>query len=179
LRTVDEKGFFCYSIDYNGFRYGIKEFEMVVTNGKKVLELSGLEAVYASAEHLLRYLNGFEAENGCSITDKTGTTFYTDRRYIEAAEKFFAGSDVTPKLYTQKEVLERLASYKSVGISFNWTSHREYLALEKAGAKLENIDEALACATSTKNEWEIGRIQAACEIAERRFWRLCRRLKRV
>ena len=113
---------------------------MVVTNGKKVLELSGLEAVYASAEHLLRYLNGFEAENGCSITDKTGTTFYTDRRYIEAAEKFFAGSDVTPKLYTQKEVLERLAGYQSVGISFNWTSHREYLALEKAGAKLDSLN---------------------------------------
>ena len=142
---------------------------MVVTNGKKVLELSLVEAVYASSEHLLRYLTGFEAENGCVVADKTGITFYTDRRYIEAAEKFFLGSDVTPVLYTQKEVLERLATYQTVGISFNQTSHSEYLALEKAGVKLENIDKALATATSVKNEWEIGRIQVACEIAENAF----------
>lgn len=142
---------------------------MVVTNGKKVLELSLVEAVYASSEHLLRYLTGFEAENGCVVADKTGITFYTDRRYIEAAEKFFLGSDVTPVLYTQKEVLERLATYQTVGISFNRTSHSEYLALEKAGVKLENIDKALATATSVKNEWEIGRIQVACEIAENAF----------
>jgi Xaa-Pro aminopeptidase len=142
---------------------------MVVTNGKKVLELSAVEAVYASAEHLLRYLTGFEAENGCCITDKTGTTFYTDRRYIEAAEKFFLGSDVTPKLYTQKEVLERLAGYQTVGISYDWTSYSEYLALAKTGAKFENIDVALAKSTSVKNEWEISRIQVACEIAENAF----------
>lgn len=150
---------------------------MVVTNGKRVLELSSVEAVYASCEHLLRYLTGFEAENGCAIVDKTGTTFYTDRRYIEAAEKFFLGSDVTPKLYTQKEVLERLAGYGSVGISFDWTSYSEYLALEKAGAKMQNIDKAINTATSVKNEWELSRIAKACEIAEDAFLALLPKIK--
>ncbi len=142
---------------------------MVVTNGKKVLELSLVEAIYASSEHLLRYLTGFEAENGCVVVDTTGATFYTDKRYIEATEKFFLGSDVTPKLYAQKEVLERLATYETVGISFNQTSHSEYLALANAGVKLENIDKAISTATSVKNEWEISRIQIACEIAENAF----------
>ena len=150
---------------------------MIVTNGKKVLELSKVDAVYVSCEHLLRYLTGFEAENGCAIVDKTGTTFYTDRRYIEAAEKFFKGSDVTPVLYSQKEVLARLAGYESVGVSFVWTPHIEFLALEKAGAKLVDINGAFDEATSVKNSYELSCIQKACEIAEDAFLALLPEIK--
>ena len=49
---------------------------MVYTNGKKVLQLTSCDAIYASCEFLLRYLTGFEAENGCVIVDKTG--FYVE-----------------------------------------------------------------------------------------------------
>ena len=59
---------------------------MVFVNGKKVLALSGCDAVYTSCEFLLRYLTGIDPENGCAIVDNTGTTLYTDMRYMEAAE---------------------------------------------------------------------------------------------
>ncbi len=150
---------------------------MVITNGKKILQLSDCEAVYASCEFLLRYITGFEAENGCVVVDKTGTTLYTDKRYIEAAEKFFQGSDVSPVLYTKSEVLQRLAKYQKVGISFNQTAHIEYLALEKAGVKTENIDKQLSQAMGVKNEWEIENIQKACTIAERAFLKLLPEIK--
>ena len=142
---------------------------MVYTNGNKVLKSCGLEAVYAAAEVLIRYITGFEAENGCVVVDKTGTTLYTDKRYIEAAEKLFRGTDVTPVLYTQTELLKRLAGYEKVGISFDWTAHSEYLALEKAGVKTENIDKQLADVMSVKNAWELEQIQKACDIAEEAF----------
>ena len=142
---------------------------MLQTNGKRVLEFCSLEAVYASSEYLLRYITGFVAENGCAIADKNGITLYTDNRYMEAAQKLATGSDVTPVLYSQKEVLERLAGYASVGISFNETPHVEYLALEKAGVKLVNIAEALEEAMSVKNAWELSCVQRACEIAEDAF----------
>lgn len=142
---------------------------MVYTNGNKVLKSCGLEAVYAAAEVLIRYITGFEAENGCVVVDKTGTTLYTDKRYIEAAEKLFRGTDVTPVLYTQAELLKRLAGYEKVGISFDWTAHSEYLALEKAGVKTENIDKQLADVMSVKNAWELEQIQKACDIAEEAF----------
>lgn len=142
---------------------------MVYTNGHKVLKSCGLEAVYAAAEVLIRYITGFEAENGCVVVDKTGTTLYTDKRYIEAAEKLFRGTDVTPVLYTQAELLKRLAGYEKVGISFDWTAHSEYLALEKAGVKTENIDKQLADVMSVKNAWELEQIQKACDIAEESF----------
>ena len=150
---------------------------MVYTNGKKVLSLSGCEAVYTSCEYLLRYLTGIDPENGCAIVDETGTTLYTDMRYMEAAEKLLKGSEVTPVLYKQDELLKRLATYKSVGISFNETAHIEYLALEKAGVKLENIDAQLSEAMSVKNDWEKGNIAKACEIAEDAFLALLPEIK--
>lgn len=150
---------------------------MVYANGKRVLELADCEAVYTSCEYLLRYLTGIDPENGCAIVDKTGTTLYTDMRYMEAAEKLLKGSDVTPVLYKQDELLKRLSTYQSVGISFNETAHIEYLALEKAGAKLKNIDSQLSLAMSVKNEWELSNIQKACEIAEDAFLALLPEIK--
>ncbi len=139
------------------------------TNGKRVLEFCAAEAVCASCEYIIRYITGFVAENGLVVVDKTGTTLYTDKRYIEAAEKQFVGTDVTPVLYAQAEVMQRLKGYESVGISFNETSHTEYLAMEKEGISLVNIDEGLSRAMSVKNQEELACIKKACEIAEEGF----------
>ncbi len=150
---------------------------MIVTNGKRVMEFCDCEAVCTSCEYLIRYITGFVAENGLVIVDKTGTTLYTDKRYIEAAEKQFQGTDVTPVLYTQAEVVERLKGYDSVGISFKETSHTEYLHLEKEGVKLVDIDEKLCLAMSVKNDWELSCIERACEIAEEAFNELLPQIK--
>lgn len=150
---------------------------MVQTNGKKVLDICGTEAVYTSCLYLLRYLTGIEPENGCAIVDKTGTTLYTDMRYMEAAKKVLAGTDVTPVLYKQDDLLKRLAAYENVGISFNETTHVEYLALEKAGANLVNVDDRLAKAMMIKNDWELENIQKACEIAEDAYNELIAEIK--
>ena len=79
------------------------------------------------------------------------------------------GTDVTPTLYKRDDVLKRLASYSSVGISFRETSHAEYLALEKAGIALQNADDALSKAMGVKNDWELQNIAKACDIAEEGF----------
>lgn len=150
---------------------------MLVTNGKKLLQSSKTDAIYVSCEFLLRYVTGLDPENGCAIVDETGTTLYTDMRYMEAAEKLFKGTDVTPVLYKQSEVLARLASYNSVGVSFDWTSHVEYLALEKAGVKMQNVDECFRNSMAVKNEWELAQIQKACDIAEESFLALLPEIK--
>ena len=142
---------------------------MIMTNGKKVWQACGCEAVYVACEYMMRYVSGFSAENGFVIVDKDGTTLFTDMRYIEAAEKLFAGTEVKPVLYKQGETVECLAKSNSVGISFNQTSHTEYLAMERAGVKLVDIDEKLTSLMSVKNEWELQQIAKACEIAEDAF----------
>ncbi len=150
---------------------------MVYTNGKKVLQACGLDAIYVSCEYLMQYLTGFAAEDGAVVVDKNGTTLYTDRRYIEAAEKLFKGTEVTPSLEPRSEVLKRLTGYESVGISFRETSHAAFLGLEKAGVRAVDIDEYLRTAMIVKNEWELSNIAKACEIAEDAFLALLPEIK--
>lgn len=150
---------------------------MILTNGKKVLKACNAEAFYTAGEVLLRYVTGLEAENGCVIVDKTGTTLYTDMRYMERAQKLLKGTEVTPVLYKQDEVLKRLAGYNSVGISYDWTSYSEYGVLENAGVKMQNADEGLRGVMAIKNEWELLQIQMACEIAENAFLKLLPAIK--
>ncbi len=150
---------------------------MSQSNGKKILDACGFEAIYVSWESLMRYVVGFAAENGCVVTDKDGTTLYTDKRYIEAAKKLLCGTDAQATLYQQKEVLDRLAAYQSVGVSFSAISHVEYLALEKAGVKLYDIDGALEKVASVKNQTELQNIAKACEIAEDAFNALLPQIK--
>ena len=142
---------------------------MIMTNGKKVFDACGCEAVYTTCLFQLRYLTGLDPENGSAIVDKNGTTLYTDMRYMEAAEKLLKGTDVTPALIKQAEIMERLAGYESVGVSFNHMSHAEYAALEKAGVKMVNIDKQFVEVMITKNEWELENIEKACAIAEKAF----------
>ncbi len=142
---------------------------MIRTNGKRVWETCGVDAVCTSCEHMLRYVTGFVAENGLVIVDKDGTTLYTDKRYIEAAEKLYKGTDVTPVLYAQADVMKRLKSYKTVGVSFTWISHIEFLAFEKEGISLVDIDEPFSNAMQVKNDYELSCIEKACEIAEDAF----------
>lgn len=142
---------------------------MTEKNGKKILNASGCEAVYTSCEYMMRYITGFAAENGFVIVDKDGTTLYTDKRYIEAAEKLFADTDVTPVLFTKAEALKRLATYKTVGISFNQTSHIKFITLQDAGVNAVNIDKAFETVMSVKTEEELANIAKACEIAEDAF----------
>lgn len=151
--------------------------QMVKTNGEKVFQVCGCEAVYAASEELLRYITGFVAENGFVIVDKEGTTLFTDRRYIEAAEKLLSGSGVKAVLYKQGEALERLAKYSSVGISFDRTSVSEYTTFEKAGVKMVNVDDKFTALMQVKNDWELECIQKACEIAEDAFLELLPEIK--
>ena len=149
----------------------------MVTNEKKVWQACGCEAVYIACEYMMRYVSGFAAEDGFIIIDKDGATLFTDMRYIEAAEKLFAGTGITPVLFKKGEALTRLAKYQSVGISFTQTSHAEYLAMEQAGIKLVDIDEKLTSLMTVKNEWELQQIAKACEIAEDAFTMLLPEIK--
>ena len=142
---------------------------MAISNGQKVLKLCGCEAVYSSCEFILRYLTGIGPENGCAIVDKTGTTLYTDMRYMEAAEKLLKGTDITPVLYKRADIFERLKGYQNVGVSFKQMPHIEFVTLEKEGAKMEDIDNHFSAAMAAKNAWELENIAKACEIAEDAF----------
>ena len=144
---------------------------MIQTNGKKVYNQIKLkaDALFVTCEYLMQYITGFGPENGAVLVDKNGVTLFTDSRYIEAAEKLFEGTEVTPVLWGKRRVSDILKDYKIVAISFDETTHSDFLALEKIGVKLVEADSTLFPLMETKNEWELSCIEKASEIAELAF----------
>ena len=152
---------------------------MIQTNGKKVFNQIKLkaEALFVTCEYLMQYITGFGPENGAVLVDKNGVTLFTDSRYIEAAEKLFAGTEVTPVLWGGRKIADILKEYKIVAVSFDETKHSDFLRLEKIGVKLVEADSTLFPLMETKNEWELACIQKACEIAEDAFNELLPEIK--
>lgn len=152
---------------------------MIQTNGKKVFNQIKLkaEALFVTCEYLMQYVTGFGPENGAVLVDKDGVTLFTDSRYIEAAEKLFAGTEVTPVLWGGRKVSDILKNYKIVAVSFDETSHSDFLRLEKIGVKLVEADSTLFPLMITKNDWELENIAKACEIAEDAFNELLPEIK--
>ena len=154
---------------------------MIMTNGKKVYNQIKLkaDALYVTCDYLMRYITGFAPENGAVLVDKNGVTLFTDSRYIEAAEKLFVGTEVTPVLWGKRTPADILKDYKIVAISFNETKHSSYLALEKIGVKLVEADTTLfpLMETKTIGNWKISK--RLVKLLKKAFWQHCQILKRV
>ena len=56
---------------------------MTYTNAKTIYDKVGAEAVLTEQPDLRQYLTGFGSTFGYVLSDKNGSVFYTDRRYIE------------------------------------------------------------------------------------------------
>ncbi len=144
---------------------------MIRTNGKKIFAKlqDSADALYVNCGYLMRYVTGFAPEDGAVVVDKKGVTLYTDARYIEAAEKWFVGTEVMPVLWSGKTKSDILKEYSKVAISFKETSYAEFLQLQKTGVQLQDADCLLSSLMEKKNEWELSCIQKACEMAEDAF----------
>lgn len=152
---------------------------MIETNAQKVFSAAKADAVYAACGYLKRYLTGFNIEDGYVITDATGTTMYTDARYIESAEKFFAGKAgySVEEIGKDNRAETLLKKYKKVAISFKETSLAEFEALRKTGVEFCDATEAFVKSMSVKNEAELASIGKACDIAEEGFLKLLPEIK--
>lgn len=147
---------------------------MTKTNAARVLSLTDAEAVYVTRDYLKRYLTGFSIEDGYVIADREGVTMYTDARYMEAAENFFAGRpgiSVREMDGTNKPSF-LLKRYRSVGIPFALTSYPDFKELEKLNVCLKDVMPAFIACMEIKTEEELASISRACDIAEDGFLRL-------
>lgn len=152
---------------------------MVETNGKKIFDAVGADAVFTTCEYLKRYITGFLTEGGFVLTDKDGTTLYTDARYTEAAEKLLKGTEVRVKEMDRfsNTPAELLKKYKTVGIAFEETFYPEYKKLSDMGLTLVDSSPAFRSCMAIKNEWELKNIARACDIAEEGFLKLLPEIK--
>lgn len=148
------------------------------TNGKTIFDAVGAEATYTDCSYLVRYLTGFEAEDGFVISDREGTTLYTDHRYIEAATRRLQGTEVNVRLRESGvRVTEMLKRYATVGIAFDQTSYTKYKAFAETGVTLVDSMPAFRAAMAVKNNDELLAIENACAIAEDALLKLLPQIK--
>lgn len=141
---------------------------MSFTNASKIYKLVGAEAVLTEAADLRKYLTGIPTSFGYVLSDKNGNIFYTDSRYLEAAQMALNGSEVAVKQF--KAPLEDLLKpYKEVAVPIGRTLYPDYEKLKSLGLEIKDSLPAFTSAMSVKEEYELEFIRKACKIADRAF----------
>ena len=149
---------------------------MAHTNASKIYNLVGAEAVLTEAEDLRKYLTGFSSSFGYVISDKFGSIFYTDPRYLEAAQNALKGSDITVEKYTST-IENILKKYKEVAVPLDRISYVSYKKLQDSGVNIADSSAAFTQAMAVKEEYEAAAIKKACEIADEAFIQLLSEIK--
>ena len=149
---------------------------MAYTNASKIYNLVVAEAVLTEAADLRKYLTGFSSSFGYVLSDKNGSTFYTDPRYLEAAENLLKGSEISVKKYTLS-IEKLLSGYKQVAVPLERIGYLEYKKLQDAGLEIVDSSSAFTNAMAVKEDYEIENIKKACEITDKAFIQLLGEIK--
>ncbi len=151
---------------------------MVINNCGKVFAAVQADALVTTQEDYRFYLTGFSSSFGVVITDIEGTVFYTDKRYLEAAEYALAGSGIAVKEYPKGvKLVQLLDKYETVGMPLDRLSASEYLILTSGGLNVVDSTPAFKTAMSIKSAEEIDNIRLACKATDAAFTELLPMLK--
>lgn len=145
-------------------------------NAQKIYNSIGAEAVLTSQNDLRQYLTGISTSFGYVLSDKNGTAFYTDSRYIEGATAALNGKNIKVKLF-EGSLENLLKPYKEVAIPLDRTFYPDYIKLSGLNLKIIDSMPAFAEAMSVKQDYEIENIRKACEIADKAFMALLSKIK--
>ena len=149
---------------------------MAHTNASKIYNLVGTEAVLTEAEDLRKYLTGFSSSFGYVLSDNKGSCFYTDPRYLEAAENALKGSEIEVKKFTDP-LEELLSGYKQIAVPFDRIGYVDYKKLQDIGLDIVDSSSAFKQAMSVKEDYEINSIKKACKITDVAFTELLGQIK--
>lgn len=143
---------------------------MVKNNANSILEMTGADALVTSAGDLRFYLTGFSSTFGIVVADVSQTVFYTDSRYIEAAEKQLSDSGITVCEYARGATLSKILSgYKTIAVPFDRLTANEYISFKKAGFELVDSMPYFEEKMAVKTGEEIANISLACAATDRAF----------
>ena len=146
------------------------------TNTKKIYDMVGAEAVVTEQSDLRQYLTGFSSSFGFVITDKSGSTFYTDKRYLEGATNSLKGTDIKVKEFGGS-IVELIKPYKEIAIPVDSTYYRDYERYKNLGVNIVDSSAAFTKAMSIKEDYEIDYIKKASEITDKAFLELLGNIK--
>lgn len=145
----------------------------MINRTKKVFKDIKAEALVTEQDDLRFYLTGFESSFGLVVCDKNGAKFYTDSRYLEAAQKSLFNSGIEVLEYPRGVALvEVLSGYKTIAMPLDSVSANKYNSLINSGFVIEDSTPAFKNAMAIKDEGEIQNIKLACEATDKAFCEL-------
>ncbi len=134
---------------------------------EKIFKAVDADAVITSQEDLRLYLTGFNSSFGYVVTDRDGTVFYTDSRYLEGASAKLESEGISVREF--KSLEEILKPYSKIAIPFDSTLYPEYEKYKSYVSVLTDSSAAFTAAMAIKDGREIENIKSACDVTDRAF----------
>lgn len=134
---------------------------------EKIFKAVDADAVITSQEDLRLYLTGFNSSFGYVVTDRNGTVFYTDSRYLEGASAKLESEGISVREF--KSLEEILKPYSKIAIPFDSTLYPEYEKYKSYVPVLTDSSAAFTAAMAIKDGREIENIKSACDVTDRAF----------
>ena len=143
-------------------------------------EVNGLLLTSRYSRH---YGAEYDIAEGVAIVSKAGCCYFTDSRYIEAAQKGIKGFEVLmvdrDHPYT-KLLNEAIADFgiTALGYEENYLTVAEFNAYDsKLNTKLMPMHAQISGFRAVKEEWELNNMRKAQAITDKAFAEMCTRIK--
>lgn len=151
---------------------------MVKNVSEEIFKSTGADALVTTQEDLRFYLTGFQSSFGVVITDGEGTVFYTDNRYLEAAQKKLLNSGIKVLEYPRAtQLTQLLAGKKNIAMPLDRVTANEYNRFLSQGYTLCDSTDFFRKAMAIKRADELENIKLACKATDRAFEQLLPEIK--
>ena len=143
-------------------------------------EVDGLLLTSRYSRH---YGAEYDIAEGVAVVTKQGSRYFTDSRYIEAAEKGIQGFEVLEMNRENpyaKRLNDAIADFgvKTLGFEEEYLTVAELQHYEKElNAKLVLYNEKIHSFRGSKEDWELDRMRKAQNIADKAFSEVLTRIK--
>ena len=154
-------------------------------NLDKYLSLLGSEVdgLLLTSRYSRHYGAEYDIAEGVAIVSAKGCRYFTDSRYIEAAQKGIKGFEVimTDRAHPYSQLInEAIKDFglTALGYEENYLTVAELMAYEKKlNAKLVPFHEKISGFRAIKEDWELDNMRKAQAIADKAFAEICTRIK--
>ena len=142
-----------------------------------------VDGLLLTSRYSRHYGAEFDIAEGVTIVSKKGCRYFTDSRYIEAAQKGIRGFDVvmTDRAHPYAQLLNAaIADFgiTTLGYEENYLSVAEFSEFEKKlNARLTPMHKAISSFRAIKEPWELDIMRRAQAIADNAFGEVLTRIK--
>ncbi len=147
----------------------LQKLQSILTDADALLLTSQVSRLYAA---------GYDVAEGMAVIGKTQCWYFTDSRYIEAAQNNLSGFTVEEvnreNRYSARinAALDVLGA-KTLGIEEDYLTHGEFLQFQTSlKAELLPMQAAISAFRQVKEPWEVEKMRRAQEITDKTFGEL-------